>query len=225
MRFAFLDEAGDTGGSGSRFLVVVLLVTPRPKEIEKQIWKVKQRLYQDKKCAKWLDRQGGEVCFYGFPDKGLLKWALSELSKKEFDIYVSIYDKGGKTINALEKANILSAIFEEIDHNKDKIARIVADNDFLPFKKMKSGFFAAGVQSEGKNALFQYKTMIMTAEEFQKTKLEKIQAIRIEHKNSHLEGCLQAADLISGAIFQSYEKKNTEYDDIIAKKVVWRKEI
>ena len=49
--------------------------------------------------------------------------------------------------------------------------------------------------------------------------------IKIEHKNSQKEGCLQVLDFISWAIFRNYEYKDFRFMNIIKDKIVIKKEV
>ncbi len=219
MQFAYLDESGDLGARGSKYLVTALLVTARKKEIENLIWKIKQRLYQNKKEARWLDRQGGEIHFHGFPNKNTLIWALRELNRLEFKAYAVVYEKKEGQVAVEAKRFILSAVFEEIAKNNESVT-VIADNDFFPLKKMKKGVFVIGQKSLAESKLFDYDTTIITEEVYKQIQDSiKEKVVKVEHKNSTLEGCLQAADLISGSIFQKYEKNESIFQDIITDKV------
>ncbi|MCG2717338.1 MAG: hypothetical protein L6408_00685, partial [Nanoarchaeota archaeon] len=81
MEFAYLDESGDSGANGSNKIVMCLVCTKEKKKLNKIIRKTKQRLLEKNKTTKWLNRLGGEIKFYSFPDKGLLVKTLKEISK------------------------------------------------------------------------------------------------------------------------------------------------
>ncbi len=53
---------------------------------------------------------------------------------------------------------------------------------------------------------------------------DKCPNLSIHHADSQSSGCLQALDFISGAIFNKYEFKNTNYYEFIKDKIVTEKE-
>lgn len=66
MEFAFLDESGDIGGMGSKYLVSTLVVTRNRKDMVEIIVDMKKKLLDSKKGRKWLNRNGGEIKFHNF---------------------------------------------------------------------------------------------------------------------------------------------------------------
>ena len=107
MEFAYLDESGDLGSQGSKHLILTLMCTRKKKEISKIIREAKKRLLDHNKTARWLSRRG-EIKFYSFPDKDLLKRTLKKLADVEMNIYFVIFEKDGTTINVDVKQTILA---------------------------------------------------------------------------------------------------------------------
>ncbi|MEA3229541.1 MAG: DUF3800 domain-containing protein, partial [archaeon] len=131
MEFAFLDESGDLG-KNSKYLVLTLVCTRKIKEITKIVRKTKQKLLEKNKCAKWLNQHGGEIKFYGFPDKNILKKLLNDLSETKMHVYFLCIKKGG-VINQNIKYTILGELFQHSIENSDKIfpEKIIADLNFF----------------------------------------------------------------------------------------------
>lgn len=136
MEFAYLDESGDLGPNGSRNLVLTLMCTRRKKEISKIIRDAKKRLLDHNKTARWLSRRG-EIKFYSFPDKDLLKRTLKKLSDIEMNIYFIVFEKDGAAINAEVKQIILTHLFRHLMQKPNKrIEKIIADLSFFNREKV-----------------------------------------------------------------------------------------
>ena len=230
MEFAYLDESGDLGGKGSKYLVLTLLCTHRKQDIIKVIRETKQRLLSNNKCSRWLSRHGGEIKFYGFPDKTLLKHTLKKPSNIEMNVYFMCFRKDGKNVGKEIKVSIVSDLFEYIFEHSDKkrIDKVIADIDF--FNKEKSNHFLLqeynicpaeleGQEDKKKGACkTECKFILLDPETYESLKKEQDKMIiTIEHQNSKLHEELQAIDLISGTIFMRYENENKEYITLLEK--------
>lgn len=233
MEFAYLDESGDLGGKGSNYLVLTLLCTHRKQDIIKVIRETKQRLLNNNKCARWLNRLGGEIKFYGFPDKTLLKHTLKKLANIEMKVYFMCFKKDSKDIGKEIKLLIVSDLFEYIFECSDKkrIDKVTADIDF--FNKEKSNYFLLQeynvcpaeleVKNNKKEEACKTKCNFIMLDPEAYASLKKDpdkMVITIEHQNSKLNEELQAIDLISGSIFMFYENENREYLEIFDKSKV-----
>ncbi|MDI6737162.1 MAG: DUF3800 domain-containing protein [Nanoarchaeota archaeon] len=225
MEFAYLDESGDLGGKGSKYLVLTLLCTHKKQDIIKIIREAKQRLLGNNKCARWLNKHGGEIKFYSFPDKTLLKHTLKKLANIEMNVYFMCFKKEGNNIGKEVKPLIVSDLFEYIFECSDrkKIDKVIADIDF--FNKEKTNHFLLQeykvCPAEFKNndedikdrtCKRECKFILLDSKAYEDNKKDPNKMlITIEHHNSKLHEELQAIDLISGSIFMFYENENREY--------------
>ena len=212
MEFGYLDESGDLGGKGSKFLVLALMCTSRNKDICKIIRETKKHLLDRNKTARWYNRTG-KIQFYSFPDRELLKTALEKLAKTgDLHAYCIAIDKNGESIMREQKRIILSKILEHIREHSDekKLQRIVADFDF--FNKEKANYFLIGNKTGWKHLSEK------ELESFRKEGKDLDGIVKIEHQNSRLSEELQALDLFCGSIFQYLENGNDEYFRIIKDK-------
>jgi len=230
MEFAFLDESGDLGKKGSKNLVLTLVCTSENKRLSKIIRTAKQRLLDSSKGSKWLAQHGGELKYYGFPDKALLKRTLENMLELRLRVYFLVFKKDGNMINPDIKKMILGQLFMHIIHqsNKRTPEKILADMDF--FNKTEVNRFMLknysldtvnGLTANGKKAKRLKGNMLFskidekTYQEARKNP-ENI-LIRIVHKNSCLSDGLQAADLFSGALFDKFEKGESRWDEMFKK--------
>src|SRR3989338_5645528 len=111
MEFAYLDESGDPGPAGSKTLVLTLMCTARKKEVAHIIREAKQRLLDHNKTARWLNRKG-EIKFYSFPDKDLLKRTLKKLAGIKIKVYFMVFKKDGIQVSNEIKTKILGHLFD-----------------------------------------------------------------------------------------------------------------
>lgn len=229
MEFAYLDESGDLGPKGSKNLVLTLICTRKKKDICKIIRETKKRLLDHNKSARWLNRLG-EIKFYTFPDKNLLKRTLKKLANIEINVYFMVFEKNGIKVGNEIKPTILAQLFRHIlkHHKKKPLEKVIADLSF--FNKDKLNRFVLRNYSvkpvklkdvKGEKLDFQEGEITFSKlddEEYEKLKDDPFSKIvEIEHRNSRLSEELQALDLISGCIFAFFENNNSKYIDILKK--------
>ncbi len=232
MEFAYIDESGDYGAKGSKNLVMCLVCTNEKKRLNKIIRNVKKRLLDKNKTAYWLNHNGGKIKFYGFPDKDLLKRILKELADLEIKIYYTTFNKTGKSVDKDIKISIMPELYKHIleEANKIKPQKITADLDYFGkkpyyFNLLNYTKSEGGILGEDGNKKKKFKTRIgvanITEQDYNKMKDNKNAfVVKIETLNSGLSEELQAVDLICGSIFQFIEHNNSEYYDIIKKRII-----
>lgn len=220
MDFAFLDESGDNGKNGSKYLVLTLLCTHKKKQMVKIIRETKRQLLRNNKSAKWLNQKGGEIKFYGFPNKTLLKKVLKDLSSIQGNIYYMVIEKNGKAINPEHKVLIVGELFSHINNNDEKkVEKIIADLNF--FNNNKENYFklvqfnTTPINGDNGNSQSTVSFSQIDKETYLKSLEKKETVIKIEHHNSRLSEELQALDLLCGAIAHKFEQNNNEYFNLI----------
>ena len=231
MEFAYLDESGDPGAKGSKKIVMCLVCTKERKKLNKLMRKTKQDLLRKKKTGDWLNRMG-EIKFYSFPDKVLLKRALKELAKINFSIYCHCFTKNGNKFSKAIKHSIMGQLFWHIFERSNKIKprSITSDLDFfgkvssyfalVKYKKSKAKLVDdKGNKIDGWQGEISFREV--SKEDYEMHKRDKDQfLVKVEPRNSRLTEELQAVDLICGSIFQYVENGNKEYFEIIKDKIV-----
>ena len=214
----YIDESGDTGkrNGGSKCLVLTYICLNEMKKVNKIIKKTKEQLRRTKKGERWLNRAGGEIKFYGCPDKRILIKTLEELAKLKFPIhFIAIY-KNGSPINPIVKMQILyDLIAQTFDFNTIP-HKIIADKDYFDNKKVAYLVIQDYEEiNEGDNANG-YKCKIYIADFNVINDSDKLNMlISIKHENSKNDVGLQVVDLISGAIFQEMENNDKDYTEVI----------
>jgi len=214
----YLDESGDSGGTGSKSLVLTYICTDQGKKLSKILKRAKEQLRRIKKGERWLNRLGGEVKFAGFPDEGIRIKLLEDLSKINLNIRFIAIKKQGKNISESEKEKILFDLLNESFVNHGCLpSKIIADKDYFKNNKISSLVvknYEETVYDGGKYKKMSYEVNL--AEDGQDvTNCDLV--IPIKHENSKLRVELQVADLISGAIFQEMENEDKTYTDILRK--------
>src|SRR3989344_8038045 len=135
----YLDESGDSGGPGSKYLVLTYICSDEGKKLSKILKKTKEQLKRIKKGARWLNRLGGEIKFTGFPDERIRLKLLEDLSNIELDIRFIAIKKDGKYISESEKEKILfDLLYESFINHKELPSKIIADKDHFKNKKISS---------------------------------------------------------------------------------------
>jgi len=217
MEFAFLDESGNRGLKGTKYLVTALMCTSKSKEIVKIIVEAKHSLLRKNKTRKWLNRNGGEIKFYGFPDDVLLRKILKDLSKLDIKIYSLVFEKDIDVDNG-SKIFLLSQLFEHIFKlSGGKIPqKILADSAFYGKEKVyrflldEYTTWSESVKEPDGNVKNDERTKVrfsmIKEEDYQKAKNEGKTVLTMEQYNSKNCEELQALDLISGTIFHMFEK-------------------
>jgi len=215
---AYLDESGDNGAKGSKYLIMALWCVSENKRISKIIRDTKQQLLRKSIGAKWLAKKGGEIKYSNFPDKRLLKKMLGELSELESSIYYVALEKKGKNVDNSEKELILRELFWHKIFFGNMPKKIIADKQYFKNRKVAYCLLKELTLTEKEIKTKKYLLKLVEKEEYEKLKRDEWEhIIKIEHHNSQLNEHLQALDILTGAIFYFYENKDPILIDIIRK--------
>ncbi|MEK6859224.1 MAG: DUF3800 domain-containing protein [Nanoarchaeota archaeon] len=200
MKYIFLDESGDLGfkDKSSKFFVITLMCCDVHTEIEisRIIKKIRRKILK-KKMKNTSELKGNNSS-----DK-IRNAVLEKASKKNIEIYTIILDK--------------SKVYNYLRDYKDKLYNYTAnlilnecsfDNNKISLVVDKRG----GVLAADFNRYIKFKLI-------NKNNCD----IKVEHKNSNKDGCLQVLDFISWAIFRKYESKDEEFYNIIRSKITTEK--
>ncbi len=217
-KIGYIDESGDSGKSGSKCLVLTYICLDETKKASKIIKKTKEQLRRTKKGERWLNRLGGEIKFYSFPDKRILLRTIEELAKLKFSIqFVAIY-KDGTNINPSVKVQILYDLIGQVFKLEEMPYKIIADKDYFDNKKIAYLVIQDYEELSYERDVKCHKYKFYLADESIVKDSDKVNMlISINHENSKNNLGLQVADLISGAIFKEMENNNKEYTDAIRK--------
>lgn len=192
-KYMYIDESGDLGIGGSRYLVLSALVVENPTELDRIIKNMRRNKFK-KELRKASEIKANKS------SKSVINHMLQKLNAvKNAKIFYVV----------LEKKKLLSDYLKNNHHKlynyvAGKLAKnIVLNNADIEIKIDKS---------KGKQLLQQDFNNY-----FEKNLREKCDLIKckIEHSYSHSWSGLQFADVLSWACFQKFEHNDSSYIDLI----------
>lgn len=189
MIYIYLDEAGDTGIKGSKYFIISVILTRKPKEIRNSIKRIKKNL------RKKEEKKKQELKFYNSPDR-VRTLILQTLKKKDIEISYLLIKKNKEISDSHQLYCVWTdnLIKNSLLGKKPKFVGINLDRR-LP--KSYESIFDKLVRSSIKN-LFDHDVKVS-----------------IKHLNSTQDIVLQAVDFVAGAIFYNYEHNNSSFYNII----------
>lgn len=114
MLWAYLDESGDLGKKGSRYLVMTMLLTEDIDLLDSLIKSLRKKLLQTARGRAYLELTGGEIKFRNFPDEKLLMDTLATINNSNSHIFSVFIDKRriGKNIGVDKKDVIFRRLIQ-----------------------------------------------------------------------------------------------------------------
>ncbi|MBI3412601.1 MAG: DUF3800 domain-containing protein [Candidatus Aenigmarchaeota archaeon] len=208
MEFACFDESGDIGKDGTKYIVLGLMCTNEIHKVRNAIRWAKTQMLRHNKTARWLNRNGGEIKFYNFPDKELMKRILKKLSEIKISFYVMPFKKGDGT--NIDKNQILGMLLMHVTiFSKGRVPEyIIADTQFFNSKKENKliAFIKHGQNQISYKMINENESRENITDDF-----KEAFRLRILHNNSKVREELQATDLMCGSVFQLFERNNEEF--------------
>jgi hypothetical protein len=201
--FVYLDESGDTGfrfPNSSNYFVITLFLVDDPIPIHNAI---------DELRAQLGIARHNEFKFYNSSDK--VRHAFLEMMRHQrFTIRVLVINKTKMTAPQMKKRdtfyNFLVKMVLEYDNGAIQDAMLILDES-VKSKKSKQQFTS-------------YLRRSLNTDQ----NLPKVREIR--YHRSHSDNLIQAADMMSGAVFARFERGNPKYFNLIRSKFsdiwVWR---
>lgn len=203
--YIYMDENGDLGYSESatKHLIITLLIIENPINVARCLRKVKQKFIRKK------DKAAQELKFTK-ATKLVRKRTLEALSKETISIYTV----------ALEKSKVYDYLRSNQNEVYNYTARTLFDKLDYPLNIKKIIIRVDKRSSEEMQQAFNTYLSLKIAELFITVlKRATVPKIIVEHMSSLDDLCLQAVDMVSGAIFQMHERGNKEYISIIRNKI------
>ena len=189
MQYAFIDESGTVGvPGGTHFLVVALLSTGQPRNIELPIRRVM------KKYGPSLSR--GEIKASAFEEKAIAR-LLEAIAKEDISIFATIVDQ--------------SVIVKPPEEMEEIYRQAVAKTVYKLVECYPRVNICLDRRYTNERHRFELESQIR--ESIQNLP-QKVVLIRQENSMSRKE--LQAVDAIAWALFQKYERDNVSFYDIIS---------
>ncbi len=193
LKYLYIDESGDLGLKGSRYMVISSLLVDNPKELERIIKNMRRYKFK-KELKKAIEIKANKS------SKEIIEHMLKELNKiKNAKVFYVI----------LEKKEIMS---EYLKNNKHKLYNYVAGKlaKQMPIHDMDIEIRID--KSKGKQLLQEdfnsYLLKILKEK-------ENMGEIKIFHSLSHNWSGLQFADILSWSCFQKFEHDNDSFINIL----------
>jgi len=213
MVYVFVDESGDLGfnENSTKFFIVAYIECESPIKLHGEMKKVLKFLHKNKKY-----HYGRNELKFSLMNQKCREYVLQKISDCDLTVNALVVEKAkilpklrddpSSLYSYLVVHNIILSLLPQIITNKKLV--ITFDRS-LPNWRIKK--FNDYVNS---------KVHMLLTEKGSKFKPD---SISLMHDNSELEPCIQAVDVVAGAYFQKYEKKNSSYTDIIINKVAYFK--
>lgn len=192
-KYMYIDESGDLGMNGSKYLVLSALLVDNPLDLDRIIKNMRRNKFR----------------------KQLKKAHEIKANKSSDEIRRYMLDKLNEVKNAtifyivLEKKKIFSAFLK---NNTDKLYNYVAG---------KLGRYIILENIDVKIRIDKSKGKQLLRDDFDKYFLRNLKEnsrcgkITISHSYSHSWSGIQFADILAWACFQKFENNNSEYIDLI----------
>lgn len=192
-KYLYLDESGDCGEKGSKYLILAALIVDDPAPLDRIIKNMRRNKYR-KELKKAYEIKANKS------SKGLIRHMLLKLNELQNTKIIYI---------VLEKKKIFSAYLKNDSHKLyNYVAGKLAQNIILDELDVEIRID----KSKGKQLLRddfnQYFLMKLNEK-------SSIRRITIQHNYSHSWSGLQFADILSWSCFQKFEHNNIEYIDLI----------
>lgn len=193
MHFAFIDESGTVGiPGGTHFLVVALLSTSQPREIELPI------RHAMKKYGPSLSR--GEIKAANFEEKAIAR-LLTEIAKGDVSIFATIVDQ--------------SVIIKPPVEMEDIYRRAVSQTVYKLVEQCPRVNICLDRRYTNERHRFELESKIRESIQDLPQKV-----VMIQQENSVSRKELQAVDAVAWAFFQKYERDNACFYDLISSKII-----
>jgi hypothetical protein len=198
MHYAFIDESGTVGvPAGTHFLVVAVLSAGQPREIELPVRRALKKF--------GLSLSRGEIKAADFEEPAIARF-LKEIVKEDVSILATIVNQ--------------KVIRTPLTEMEEIYRKTVARSIYRLVERWPRINVCLDQRYTNKHQRFALEERIReTIQDLP----QKIVLIRQENSVSLKE--LQAADAVSWAFFQKYERGDCRFYDIIAPKVIWEEVI
>ena len=193
MHFAFIDESGTVGiPGGTHFLVVALLSTGQPREIELPI------RHALKKYGPSLSR--GEIKAANFEEKAIAR-LLTEIAKEDVSIFATIVDQ--------------SVIVKPPGEMEDIYRRAVSKTVYKLVEQCPRVNICLDRRYTNERHRFELESKIRESIQDLPQKV-----VMIQQENSISRKELQAVDAVAWAFFQKYERDGDSFYELISSRVI-----
>ncbi len=188
MRFLFIDESGDLGPNGSKYLIIVGLLTKDFKKLDRLIKNMRRNKFKKElKCMKEIK---AAEC-----SKNLILHMLNEVNKLNCEIYCIILNKKEVPRSKYTDKNklydfVVGKIAKELKIDSKIEVRIDKSKGKIKDQKIFNKYFMNKINFSDEH-------------------------INIYHSHSHSWSGIQFCDVLAWSYFQKYERNNPVYVNMI----------
>lgn len=206
----YIDESGDLGFSNksTNFFIAAYVIPQKSMVINESMRKILQKMHKHKKYS------GSEIKFSNANHENRL-YLLRKISELNWEAGVIVLEKKKVSHSLKDKPNILYNYC--IVHNV--IRNILVKLDPSDSIQLNIDRSLSESNREGFNTYARDKASWIWDIELGRTPPLNYGQIRVSHKNSLNEPCIQLADLVAGSTFQKYERLIDDYYRLIEPKI------
>jgi len=195
LQYAFMDESGTVGVTGTHFLIVAATTLPNPRDIEKPIRNAFRQALKKFGAEAVSEVKASDL------DEPVALRLLAEIAEKDVQVFITIVDQQAIRVPPRDKEEIYrQAVAGTVRRLAEKFPRLDLSIDKRHTNAHLRRLLEKAIRDE----------------------IETLprQNVLIQQENSITRKELQAADAVAWAIFQKYEHHDLRFYEVIQSKVV-----
>jgi len=195
LQYAFMDESGTVGVTGTHFLIVAATTLPNPRDIEKPIRNAFRQALKKFGAEAVSEVKASDL------DEPVVLRLLAEIAEKDVQVFITIVDQQAIRVPPRDKEEIYrQAVAGTVRRLAEKFPRLDLSIDKRHTNAHLRRLLEKAIRDE----------------------IETLprQNVLIQQENSITRKELQAADAVAWAIFQKYEHHDLRFYEVIQSKVV-----
>jgi len=195
LQYAFMDESGTVGVTGTHFLIVAATTLPNPRDIEKPIRNAFRQALKKFGAEAVSEVKASDL------DEPVVLRLLAEIAEKDVQVFITVVDQQAIRVPPRDKEEIYrQAVAGTVRRLAEKFPRLDLSIDKRHTNAHLRRLLEKAIRDE----------------------IETLprQNVLIQQENSITRKELQAADAVAWAIFQKYEHHDLRFYEVIQSKVV-----
>jgi len=195
LQYAFMDESGTVGVTGTHFLIVAAMTLPNPRDIEKPIRNAFRQALKKFGAEAVSEVKASDL------DEPVVLRLLAEIAEKDVQVFITVVDQQAIRVPPRDKEEIYrQAVAGTVRRLAEKFPRLDLSIDKRHTNAHLRRLLEKAIRDE----------------------IETLprQNVLIQQENSITRKELQAADAVAWAIFQKYEHHDLRFYEVIQSKVV-----
>jgi len=195
LQYAFMDESGTVGVTGTHFLIVAATTLPNPRDVEKPIRNAFRQALKKFGAEAVSEVKASDL------DEPVALRLLAEIAEKDVQVFITVVDQQAIRVPPRDKEEIYrQAVAGTVRRLAEKFPRLDLSIDKRHTNAHLRRLLEKAIRDE----------------------IETLprQNVLIQQENSITRKELQAADAVAWAIFQKYEHHDLRFYEVIQSKVV-----